>query len=52
MQWSIGKKLGAGFGIILLLFVVVNFLSYQKISQSIETTGQVQHSWEVHTQIV
>lgn len=51
LQGSIGKKLGAGFGITLFLFSIVAYFSYQNISDTFAYTNQVQHARAVLAQL-
>ena len=44
---TIGKKLGIGYGIILVLMTVVSTVTYNSIKSLIETTGWVEHTHEV-----
>jgi methyl-accepting chemotaxis protein len=47
MKWNVGTKIGAGFGITLLIFVIVGVVSYQSVQKQIEDTGWVRHTNEV-----
>ena len=44
---TIGKKLGFGYGIVLVLMLVVSTVTYNSIKSLIETTGWVDHTHEV-----
>lgn len=47
MRWSIGSKIGAGFGLALVVLVVVGAVSYDSITKLIESSAWVDHTHEV-----
>jgi methyl-accepting chemotaxis protein len=49
MTWSIGKKIGSGFGLALVMLVTVGAVSYDSTTKLIESAGWVQHTHEVVT---
>src|SRR5438477_6385548 len=48
---TIGKKIGAGFGLALAILVAIGLLSYWSTSQLIKTNLSVAHSYEVLTNL-
>ena len=47
MRWSIGKKIGSGFGFALLALIVVGAISYDSTSKLIDSAEWVRHTHEV-----
>ena len=47
MTWSIGKKIGSGFGVALVMLATVGAVSYDSTTKLIESAGWVQHTHEV-----
>jgi methyl-accepting chemotaxis protein len=47
MTWSIGKKIGSGFGLALVMLATVGAVSYDSTTKLIESAGWVQHTHEV-----
>jgi methyl-accepting chemotaxis protein len=47
MKWNVGTKIGAGFGLALLIFVIVGTVSYRTVQTQIEDAGAVVHTGEV-----
>lgn len=47
MKWNVGTKISAGFGITLLIFVVVGIVSYRNVQQQIDDARWVAHTREV-----
>jgi methyl-accepting chemotaxis protein len=47
MRWSIGKKIGSGFGLALVMLVIVGTVSYDSTTKLIDSAGWVQHTHEV-----
>jgi methyl-accepting chemotaxis protein len=47
MTWSIGKKIGSGFGLALVMLATVGAVSYDSTSKLIDSAGWVQHTHEV-----
>jgi methyl-accepting chemotaxis protein len=47
MTWSIGKKIGSGFGLALVMLATVGAVSYESTTKLIESAGWVQHTHEV-----
>jgi methyl-accepting chemotaxis protein len=47
MTWSIGKKIGSGFGLALVMLTVVGAVSYDSTTKLIASAGWVQHTHEV-----
>src|ERR1700730_17213840 len=43
MTWSIGKKIGSGFGLALVMLTVVGAVSYDSTTKLIASAGWVQH---------
>jgi methyl-accepting chemotaxis protein len=44
MTWSIGKKIGSGFGLALVMLATVGAVSYESTTKLIESAGWVQHT--------
>jgi methyl-accepting chemotaxis protein len=51
MKWSVGTKIGTGFGIALAIFVIVGVESYQSVIRQDEDAGWVAHTHEVQYQL-
>jgi methyl-accepting chemotaxis protein len=47
MRWNVGIKIGAGFGIVLAIFVLVGVVSYRSTTQLIEAADLRKHTQEV-----
>jgi methyl-accepting chemotaxis protein len=47
MRWSIGKKIGSGFGLALLALTIVGAISYDSTSALIDSAELVRHAHEV-----
>ena len=47
MRWSIGKKIGSGFGLALLALTIVGAVSYDGTSKLIDSAAWVRHTREV-----
>jgi methyl-accepting chemotaxis protein len=47
MTWSIGKKIGSGFGLALVMLATVGAVSYDSTIKLIESAGWVQHTREM-----
>jgi CHASE3 domain sensor protein len=47
MKWNVGMKIGAGFSVLLVAFVVVGLVSYRTTNELIETSDLRQQSYEV-----
>jgi methyl-accepting chemotaxis protein len=47
MTWSIGKKIGSGFGLALVMLATVGAVSYDSTIKLIESAGWVQHTHEM-----
>lgn len=47
MKWNVGSKIGAGFTIALVIFVVVGFVSWRNVEKSTEDAAWVSHTHEV-----
>ena len=44
MKWNVGTKIGVGFGVVLLIFVIVGVLSYRSTTQLIGASQLRQHA--------
>ncbi len=51
MKWNIGTKISAGFGLTLVVIVLVGAVSYRSTGQLIETSDRTEHSHEVLNQL-
>jgi CHASE3 domain sensor protein len=47
MRWSIGKKIGSGFGLALVALTIVGGVSYDSTSKLIDSTEWVRHTNEI-----
>src|SRR5713101_4576206 len=47
MQWSIGNKIAASFGVALTVLIVVGSVSYDSTSRLIDSAGWVAHTHQV-----
>src|SRR5687767_12509217 len=47
MKWNVGTKIGAAFGLVLLVFVIVGAVSYRSTTQLIEASDMRRHTYEV-----
>ncbi len=51
MRWNVGMKIGAGFGMVLAIFVIVGLVSYRGTAQLIEASDLRKHTQEVLSRI-
>lgn len=51
MKWSVGTKLGAGFGLVLIVFLIVGAVSYYTTTQLIAASDQRKHTYDVLAQL-
>lgn len=51
MKWNVGTKIGVGFGITLIIFVIAGFVSYSSISEMINASLWRKHSYDVLARI-
>ena len=49
MKWNVGTKLGAGFGFVLVIFVLVGVLSYRSAQEQVREAEWVAHTHNVLT---
>src|ERR1700752_17914 len=47
MKWSVGTKLAAGFGLVLIIFVIVGAVSYYSTTQLIAASDLRKHTYDV-----
>src|ERR1700754_3791916 len=47
MKWNVGTKISAGFGLTLLIFVIVGFVSLRNVQRTVEDSRWVAHTHEV-----
>ena len=47
MRWSLGRRLGAGFALPLLILMAVGALAYRTLEGSTETSRSVEHAYQV-----
>ena len=47
MEWNVGRKIGAGYILALLIFAVVGVITYQNTTQLIEDSAWVEHTHQV-----
>ena len=47
MKWAIKEKIGAGYGLALLILIVIGVASYRSTTRLVETAGWLTHSREV-----
>jgi methyl-accepting chemotaxis protein len=46
MNWNVGTKMAAGFGMTLVIFVIVGVVSYQSAARLVETSEWTHHTYE------
>ena len=51
MRWNVGTKIGAGFGLTILIFVIVGAVSYRGTTQLIEASDARRHTYDVLAQL-
>src|SRR6202521_370809 len=51
MNWNVGTKIGAGFGLALVIFVIVGAVSYRSTVELIEASNWSKHTYQVLTQL-
>lgn len=51
MKWTVGTKLAAGFGLALLIFMIVGAVSYRSTTRLIETSDARQHTYQVLAEV-
>ena len=51
MKWSVGRKIGSGFGLALILLFIVGAVSYDSITNLVETANIVAHTHLVRFQL-
>jgi len=51
MKWNVATKLGAGFGLALLIFVIVGIVSYQATVRLVDASEIRKHTYEVLEQL-
>ncbi len=51
MKWNVGTKLGVGFGLVLVIVVIVGVVSYRSSVQQTQAADWVSHSHEVEGQM-
>ena len=47
MRWSVGTKIGMGYGLALIILIIIGVVSYQSTTKLIETADKVAHSHKV-----
>src|SRR6185503_16836217 len=47
MKWNVGTKIGVGFGLALLVFVIVATVSYRSTTQLIAASDLRKHTYDV-----
>ena len=51
MKWNVGTKIGVGFGLVLLIFVIVATVSYRSTTRMIAASDLRKHTYEVLSRI-
>src|SRR5919108_4377062 len=51
MKWSIDKEISLGFGLALLILIIIGISSYHSTNKLIESAGQVAHTNRVLTEL-
>jgi methyl-accepting chemotaxis protein len=51
MKWTVGTKISVGFGLTLVIFLVVGMVSYRSVTQQTEAAEWVAHTREVQNQL-
>jgi methyl-accepting chemotaxis protein len=46
MKWNVGVKISVGFGLVLIVFVIISAFSYRGLSQVVEASDWRKHSYE------
>lgn len=52
MKWNVGTKIGVGFGIALVIFVIVGAVAYRSVIQQTEAVEWVVHTYEVKNELM
>lgn len=52
MKWNVASKLGLGFGIVLVIFVVIGSVSYRSVTGLVAAADWVDHTHEVISEMV
>lgn len=47
MRWTVGMKIGSGFGLISAILLIVGIVSYRSINKLIDTADWVTHTHKV-----
>src|SRR5690606_13282093 len=47
MKWNVGTKIGTGFGLMVIIFMLVGVVSYQSTSELVAASDLRQHTYEV-----
>src|SRR5262245_21893050 len=47
MKWNVGTKISAGFGLALVIFVIVGIVSWRNVQKQVEDATWVAHTNEV-----
>lgn len=51
LRWNVGTKIGAGFGLTLVIFLFVGTASYRSTTQLIEASNARRHTYDVLKQL-
>jgi methyl-accepting chemotaxis protein len=51
MKWNVGTKIGIGFAIVLVIFVIVGAVAYRNVVRQGEAADEVTHSHEVENEL-
>lgn len=51
MKWNVGTKIGIGFAIVLVIFVIVGAVAYRNVVRQREAADEVTHSHEVENEL-
>ena len=51
LKWNVGSKIVTGFGLALIIFVIVGIISYRNTTQLIEASDLTKHTYEVLGQL-
>src|SRR5580692_2179879 len=52
MKWSVGMKIGSGFGLALAMLVIIGSAAYVSIAKLTDTEGWVDHTYQVQNGLI
>ena len=51
MKWNVGTKIAVGFGIVMIIFVIVGAVAYRSVVRQTETANAVTHTYAVENEL-